>query len=154
MFKKMRRADRQLSRPEADAILAKGIYGVLLLIGENGYPYGVPVNYVYMNNAIYFHCALEGAKLDCIRACNKVSFCVVTEAVPLPEQLSTRYQSAIAFGTAREVSSDEKMPVLMALLKKYAREFLEKGKERALNSLYRTAVIAISLDNVTGKARS
>lgn len=64
MFYEMRRKDRLLTEKEAKEILSEGEYGVLSTIGEDGYPYGVPVNYVYLNDSIYFHCAADvGHKL-------------------------------------------------------------------------------------------
>lgn len=62
MFKQMRRKEREIENIEAEEILKNGEYGVLSTVGENGYSYGVPLSYVYLNNSINFHCALEGQK--------------------------------------------------------------------------------------------
>jgi len=90
---------------EADVIrLLEGQdYGVLSTASTDGYAYGVPLNYVYINNSIYFHCAVEGHKTDNITVNNKVSFCVVGEIEVLPDKFSTRYQSVIVFGLIEEV---------------------------------------------------
>lgn len=84
MFRKMRRQDRKLTTEKTKALLKKSEYGVLATIGDDEYPYAVPLHYVYHNNAIYIHCASEGEKLDGIRKNTKVSFCVVgpTEVIP------------------------------------------------------------------------
>lgn len=69
----MRKKDRAIDITEALEILNKGEYGILSIITNEGYPYGVPLNYVYIDNCIYFHCAIEGQKLDSIKSNNKVS---------------------------------------------------------------------------------
>ena len=76
MFKEMRRKDRMLTKEELLDIMATAEYGVLSTVGEDGWPYGVPVNFVYNGGKIYFHAALTGQKLDNILFNNKVSFCV------------------------------------------------------------------------------
>ena len=154
MFPDMRQQKRQLSRPEAEEILAQGTYGVLSLNGGDGYPYGVPLSYVYLGNSIYLHCAREGRKLSHIRRDPRVSFCVVGEAYPLPDKFSMQYRSAMAFGQASEVKDEEKLPVLLAFLEKYSTaEYLEKGREYAVKSLEKTMVIRIEIEHLTGKAR-
>ncbi len=155
MFKELRRHDRELSRSETEDILVKGSYGVLSMNGADDYAYGVPLSYVYMDNCLYFHCALEGQKLSCIRHNNKVTFCVVGEANPLPNEFSMQYKSAIVFGKATEVNNDEKLAALVALVEKYANDndYIVKGKQYALNSLHKTAVVRIDIEHMTGKAR-
>ena len=64
MFQEMRRQDRGLNRPQAEEILATGWFGVLSMNGGGDYAYGVPFSYVYLQNRIYLHCALQGKKLD------------------------------------------------------------------------------------------
>ena len=77
MNEKMRRKDRETTEERAYEILKNGEYGILSTIGEDGYPYGVPVNFAVECNKIYFHCAPEGYKLECLRENPKVSFTVV-----------------------------------------------------------------------------
>lgn len=152
MFGEMRRKDREIGADEAASILKKGEYGVLSTMGENGYAYGVPLSYVYIDNCIYFHCAVEGHKLDNIRNDDKVSFCVVGRTELFPEKFSTIYESVIVFGKAAEVYDDEKSRAFTALLEKYANEYLEKGKEYIKKADSKTKVIRISIDHITGKA--
>ena len=77
MFREMRRSKQQLSQEETEAVLTRGTSGVLSVLGDGGYPYGVPLSYVYHDGKLYFHWALSGHKLDAVRACPKASFCVV-----------------------------------------------------------------------------
>jgi uncharacterized protein len=156
MFQPMRQKDRELSRQEAEAILIKGLYGVLSMSGGDDYGYGVPLSYVYQDNSIYLHCAVEGKKLACIRRNNKVSFCVVGEAEPMPDKFTMKYESAIAFGTAIEVrDQDEKVRTLIDLVKKYYTDpdRIEKGKEVAASHAPKTVVLRLDIDHLTGKAR-
>ncbi len=157
MYTEMRLKKRQLSRPEAEDILARGLYGVLSLNGgSDGYAYGVPLSYTYQENKIYLHGALEGKKLDLLRRNNKVSFCVVLEAEPLADKYTMKYRSAIGFGTSHEVEDrDEKLAALIALVEKYYRDrdHIERGKKVAAESLDRTTVIRLDLDHLTGKVR-
>lgn len=152
MFRQMRRKDRQLGKEEAMELLQQGVYGVLSMVGENGYGYGVPLNYAYRDNAIYFHCAKEGFKLDNMNRNEKVSFCVVTEATVLAKTFTTKYASCIAFGRAKEVTGDEKAMGLFALIEKYSPEFLEEGKAYIGRALDVTHVFKMEIEEMTGKA--
>lgn len=153
MFKEMRRKDRYIDNEQAIQLLRKGQYGVLSTVGENGYAYGVPLNYVYDRGNIYFHCAAEGSKLNNIVYNNKVSFCVVGNTEPIPDKFSYRYESVIVFGQAMEVYDKEKEEALVALIKKYSGEFIEKGMEYIKKDGIKTKVIKINIDHLTGKAR-
>lgn len=153
MHRNVRRKDRELSVESAARLLAEGEYGVLATAGMDEQAYGVPLNYVYKNNCLYFHCAPEGHKLDNIRANNKVSFCVVGRARILPEKFTTAYESAVAFGTASEAQGDEKHGALLSLVEKYSPGFMEEGKKTIDKYIKMTTVIKIDINHITGKAR-
>lgn len=154
MFKQMRRKDRQLDLEQTIKVLENGEYGVLSVTGENGYAYGVPLSYVYFDNAVYFHGAKTGSKLDAIQNNNKVSFCVVGKTKVLPDKFSTNYESTIVFGIAKEVFEQEKNNVLLELIKKYSKEYIEQGKEYIERAAENTKVIKIDINHVSGKGRS
>lgn len=151
-FRKMRRNDKQVHDDLVNEILKKGEYGVLSLTGDNGYPYGVPVNYAYHEDAIYFHCAKIGHKLDAIKKDNRVSFCVVTDTELLPEDFTTKYKSVIAFGRAKDVDGEEKKMALMLLIKKYSSGYMVKGREYVAKEASGTVIIKISIEHIKGKA--
>lgn len=153
MFKEMRRKDRELSNIEALALLEEGNYMVLSTLSRDGYCYGVPLHYVFINDSIYFHCAIEGHKLENIAYNDKVSICVVGKAEVVPEKFTTNYESVIAFGRAKEVKGDEKEIALIALIGKYSPEHISEGREYIKRASDRTKVIGISLERITGKAR-
>lgn len=153
MFREMRRKDRKLGKEEIFEILKKGEYGIFSTISQNGYPYGLPVNYVYTNGSIYFHCAVEGHKLDNIKNNDKVSFCVVGPTQILPDKFSTKYESVIVFGRAIEVSGDEKNRALLELINKYSPDYIEQGKEYIQKKNKDSKVIKIKTEHITGKGR-
>lgn len=153
MFREIRRSDRKIETIEAIEILKKCKYGILSTVSDDGYAYGVPLSYVYMDNNIYFHCAIEGHKLDNIKKNNKVSFCVVGDVETIPEKFTTKYESVIVFGEAAEVYGDEKNKALIGFLEKYSNQYVNEGKEYIKKAYCRTKVIKISIDHITGKAR-
>lgn len=91
----MRRKDREINQQEAADLLDKAEYGLLSTVDRDGQPYGVPLSYFYKENAIYFHCAVDGQKLDNIRDNAKVSFCAIGRTKVLPETFGTLYESVI-----------------------------------------------------------
>lgn len=153
MFASMRRSDRQISAGDAIGILEKCEYGVLSTVSQENFPYGVPLSYVYADGNVYFHCANEGYKLDNIAVTSKVSFCVVGHKQTLPEKFTTSYESVIVFGQAMIVQGQEKQAALLALVNKYAPDYLDKGKAYAQNSSEKTTVVKIAVEHMTGKAR-
>lgn len=153
MIREMRRKDKKLTIDESIEILKNNAYGVLSTVSENGYPYGVPVNYIYFNNSIYFHGADKGHKLDNISNDDRVSFCVVGDTKVLPDQFNTKYESVIVFGRVTEVNKDEKSMALIEFLKKYSEDFMEKGKEYIQEAGKVTKVMKINIDHISGKAK-
>lgn len=153
MYREMRRSDRAITPEEAYEILVNGEYGILSLAGDDGQPYGVPISYAVVENVIYVHAAKTGQKLDLIAQNSKVAFTVVGKTTVLPGKFSTEYESVMAFGTATEISGDEKEDALYALIKKYSPDFLEEGKAYINRAGDATTVIKIVIDHYTGKAR-
>ena len=84
MLPEMRRKAQQLPPAEAEAILRAGSSGVLALAGAEGYPYALPISYVYHEGRLYFHCALTGHKLDAVARCPKASLCVIAQDDVVP----------------------------------------------------------------------
>jgi nitroimidazol reductase NimA-like FMN-containing flavoprotein (pyridoxamine 5'-phosphate oxidase superfamily) len=81
MFRKMRRFKQQVSEAECIDILKSTKRGVLSVIGDDGYPYGMPINHYYCeeDGKLYFHGAKAGHKIDAIKSCDKASYCVYNE---------------------------------------------------------------------------
>lgn len=152
MFREMRRKDKMKSREEAVQILTECTNGVLSVIGDEGYPYGVPVSYVYKDEKIYFHCASVGHKLDAIKAEPKVSFTVVGADNVAPEEFTTSYKSVVCFGKASIADSDEaKMGALNIIREKYSGDFPEEGAAYIEKFWDKTTVVIIEIEHMTGK---
>ena len=151
MMRKMRRTDKKIGSDEAVNLLSDCEYGVLSTVGSDGQPYGVPLNYVYRDHCIYFHCALTGHKIDNLEDNPKVSFCVVGDTKVLPSEFSSHYVSAIAFGVASEAQGTERYNGLKWLLEKYSPEFMEEGKQFIEKHDKATKVIKIEIQHVSGK---
>jgi len=153
MFREIRLNDSVVDDEKAVEIIKNGSYGVLSTIGEDGYPYGVPLNYTYFNNCICFHCAQEGHKLENIDYNRKVSFCVVTKSEVLGNEFDTDYESAIAFGKATVITDDsEKKDILLSVLKKYSADYLKAGNNYMKKYWDETKVIKIKIEHLSGKA--
>lgn len=151
-FRPMRRFRQQLSDDESVGILKKATSGTLALLGDNGYPYAVPISYVYAEGKLYFHSALSGHKVDAIRNCNKASFCVIEQDIIHPKEYTTYFRSVIAFGRIHIVEDDvEKLSAARLLSERYNpgddegfQKELEKGFARML-------AIRFDIEHLTGK---
>ena len=149
----MRRKDREIPKNDAMEILRKGEFGVLSMSTPSNHGYGVPLNYVISGNDIYFHCAKDGYKLECLKSNNKVSFCVVGKTEVLPSKFAMMYESAIVFGFAEVVIADEKYRALVKLLEKYSSGYIKEVNEYIETYIDNVIVIKISIDSITGKRR-
>ena len=122
--------------------------------GSDGYPYAVPLNYVYdeREKKIFFHSARSGHKLDAIRENEKVSFCVIGKDQLVPEEYTTYFSSVIVFGRARVLSDDsQKRRTLRLLADKYVGDPLEKV-DAEIDRFYDTVImVEISVEHMTGK---
>ena len=111
------------------------------------------MSYSYTGNVIYFHCAIEGHKVENLRKNNRVSFCVVGKTEVLPEKFSTRYESAIVFGKAFELTDDEKHKGLLEIVKKYSPGFIKEGLQYIENAVHKARVYKIVIESISGKSR-
>ena len=109
MFREMARKKQSLSKEQIDRILANEKRGVLSVHGENGYPYGLPINYWYdpETGNIYFHSGKKGHKIDAIRNNNKASFCVYDAGYRKDGHWALNISSVIVFGTLHPVPAGE-----------------------------------------------
>lgn len=154
MTKPLRRDDRRLDDTAAMALLKRGEYGILSTVDHHRRPYGIPVNYVVMEERIFFHCATEGQKLVNITTNQDVSFCVVGRTELIPEKFSTRYESVVVSGAA-DIVDDQvlKKNALRALVAKYAPDHTSAGEHYIDKLMDKTAVVGITISHLAGKAR-
>lgn len=153
----MRRKDRISPEGEAEALLERGEYGILSMVGPDGQPYGIPLSYVVVNGAVCFHCALKGRKIDHLAAEGRVSFTVVdqTELVHDPKTgFGTYYESAVVFGNAAPVTNEaERTSILLALCEKYFPGQREDAQKEIDATGKATGVYKIEILHLSGKMR-
>lgn len=151
-FRKMRRFRQQLTKSECNAILSMGTSGTLALLGDNGYPYAVPISYVYTDGKLYFHSAKTGHKVDAIRQHDKASFCVIAADDIHPSEFTTYFRSVIAFGKIQIIESeDERMHAASLLGVRYNPgddAGLQKELEKGLSHML---ILQLDIEHLTGK---
>lgn len=152
-MRSIRDPHKQVTHDEALAILGQAEYGVLSTVDKDGYPYGLPLHHIVLNNAIYLHCALEGHILDNISDNNRVCFTAVGYSELLPSAFTANYESVIAFGKANLVEGSEKVGMLEALVRKYSPEYYDKGLKVIDSFKDKCSVIRIDVEHITGKKK-
>ena len=153
MFKEMRRHKQLLNAEETAAVLNRGTSGVLALSGEDGYPYAVPLSYVFDGEKLYFHSAKAGHKLEALRRCPKASFCVIDQDQVVPPEYTTYFRSVIAFGRTRILEDEaEKQAAIWLLAEKYcpgdSPEHRQEAIRREAGGL---CLVSLSIEHMTGK---
>lgn len=150
MARTMRRFKQLLSAEDMERILRNGKYCVMAVSGDDGYPYAVPINYVYDGTSIYIHSAAQGHKIDALRRNPKCSLCIVDKDDVIPAEFSSYFRSVIVFGTACFVeSTDEKIAALRLLGGKYSPGI---DPEAEIARFIKTvSIVRIDIDSVTGK---
>ncbi|MGI5898736.1 MAG: pyridoxamine 5'-phosphate oxidase family protein [Christensenellales bacterium] len=152
MFREMRLSKRKASDAEAERLLSEGVWGVLAVLGDGGYPYAVPLNYAYENGRIYFHCAKEGHKTDAIAENEKLSFCVVECANVMPKEFTSLYRSVIAFGKGRVIEDEgERLRAIRLINAKYSPGLEEEGEEVIKRTWRRFDIVEIKVEHMTCK---
>ena len=153
MFREMRRKKQILSNKENIEILEKGTSGILALLGDNEYPYAVPVSYVYDNSRIYFHGAKAGHKIDAIRKCSKASFCVIARDEIFPEKYTTIFKSVIVFGKIRILEDENEMreAVERLAVKYHPTDSIENRNQEITREWKALCMMELSVEHMTGK---
>ncbi len=151
-FRPMRRKVQQLDTASAEAILRAATSGVLSLIGDGGYPYGVPLSYVYHDGHIYFHSAIEGHKVDAIRNNDRASFTVIGRDEVLPQLYTSNFASVICFGHIHIVSDEAERCQALRLLGQRYNPGDEPGLAREMShGAGRTLVLRFDIQHLSGK---
>ena len=152
MFREMRRKNQLLTDEECIEILNSSTSGTLALLGDNDYPYSVPISYVYNDGKLYFHSALTGHKIDAINMHSKASFCVIAQDKVVPEKYTTYFRSVIAFGKICVIDNDaEKLRAIEILAEKYSPQLVEGRKKEIEDNFSRMCMIELDIEHMTGK---
>ena len=150
-FRPMRRFKQELPAEECVEILKEAYRGFLSVCGENGYPYTIPINFVYEDGHIYFHCARQGHKMDAIKECNKACFTVLGEPVQEPDDWWFHVRSVICRGQISVVEDEaEHLSKLQLLGSKYFPDGYDKEEDIRRNGT-RAAVLDLRIDHMSGK---
>ena len=154
MFYEMRRKKQQLSAENCIEILEKNTSGVLAVYNGE-YPYAVPLSYVYDReaNALYFHCAKVGNKLNAIKNCANVSFCVTDQDFVVPEKYTTYFRSVIVFGKAEIMENEaEILAAIEKLALKYHPTDSKENRDDAIKrEIGAMCMVKIGIAHMTGK---
>lgn len=153
MFRPMRRWKQQLSDEECIAILKNEPRGILSVLGDDGYPYGIPMNHWYCeaDGKLYFHGAKTGHKIDAISKCDKVSYCVHDEGYREEGQWPLHIKSVVVFGKIQPVTDDAKvLEICTHLCQKFTddKAYLEHELK---HSLPKVLCLALTPEHMTGK---
>ena len=153
MFREVRRFKQRLNRDECLEILKQTKRGILSVNGDEGYPYGVPLNHYYDEETgkIYFHGASRGHKVDSIRKDSRVSFCVYDDGYRKEGDWALSFKSVIVFGTIREVEDPE---LILRICRELSYKFTSDNEYiegEISNSGQRVLVHELTIEHVTGK---
>lgn len=156
MFRKMRRAKQQVTDEECKRILAEEKRGAFSVIGDEGYPYVVPINFYYDESAnrIYLHSAKSGHKIDAIKTCDKVCFTTWNQGFKTENSWELNPTSVVVFGRARLLNNEDRADwedALRRLAAKYYPTQEEVDAEMESQAAHVVQMIAIDIEHMTGK---
>lgn len=153
MFREVSRGKQQLRKEECIEILKNTKRGILSVIGEEDYPYGMPLNHYYNegDHCLYFHSGKQGYRIECLRKNDKVSFCVMDEGYQNEGEWALNFQSVICFGRFEVVEDYEES---MEIVRKLSAKFTDDTKlieDDIQRTGRKTLVFRIRIEHMTGK---
>ena len=153
-MRSMRRKDRELSRDLALSVADKCAYSTVATINEDGSPYCIPLSLARKGEWLYFHTAKEGHKIDNLRRSNKVCVSCAGEIKVVPGDFSIEFESAVINGIASEVTDEEeKISALRLISIRYTPDNMAAFDKEVKQSLDKTGVWKIHIDDISGKAK-
>ncbi len=169
-FREMRRAAQELDHNACLEMIQRATSGVLSVIGDGGYPYGVPLSFVYVDGKtgsaedpaaagdgsigkFYFHCAKTGHKIDALRACDKACFTIIDRDDVVADEFTTYFKSVIAFGHVRILETREEiMPAIRMLADRYSPDESDEKKSAEIDREFAgLAMLELTVEHMTGK---
>ena len=153
MIKQARRIQQALSKEEINEVLLRNSSGVLSLIDENGNPYGVPLNYVFVKNKLIFHTLKIGYKIDLINKNENCAFTIIDKDDIVEKDYTSLYQSVIIQGTIKVISDPQ---LIIGYINSFTDKFVhndnldERSKiiERTMNRL---VILELTINQISGK---
>ena len=153
MFREMRRYKQQISEEGCIQILKEQPRGILSVLGDDDYPYGIPLDHYYCDGRLYFHCAKTGHKLDAVRKHDKVNYCVMDDGFRKEGDWALNIKSVVVFGRVRVVDDKEndlKVKIATGLCRKFTDDDAYLQKELT-HALPRAAFLELTPEHMTGK---
>lgn len=153
MFRELTRKNRALSRDNCTELLRTETRGVLSVIGDGGYPYGTPMNHYYCeeDGCIYFHCGRVGHRLDALKACDKVSFCVCEQGSRAPGEWAYTVRSVVVFGRMEIIDDmDTVRRIAVPLSRKFTGDeaYIQNEIDRSAKG---TLILKLTPEHISGK---
>ena len=153
MFRSIRKKKNEISVDKAKALLHSSRRGVLAVNGDDGYPYAIPINYLYdeENEKIIFHGAKAGHKVDALKKNDKICFTVFGNEMVKEEAWAPFLQSVVVFGRCHLVESQEDA---IALVKKFAAKYypnMDMVNEEVALSGRAVQMFEIQIEHLSGK---
>ena len=153
MFRELVRKKQRISKEECIQLLKEELRGVLSVQGDDGYPYGLPINHYYHedDSCLYFHSGMTGHKIDAIRRCGKASFCVYDQGFRREGEWALNIKSVIVFGRIEIIEDKETIyDISRKLSHKFTRDDAYIEKE-ITHSGPRTLMFRLVPEHMTGK---
>lgn len=153
MFREMLRARQQISQAECFELLKQEKRGVLSVLGDDEYPYGVPINHYYneQDGKLYFHGGKKGHKIDAIRRHNKASFCVYDSGYRREGEWALNIRSVIVFGRIELVEDREQVYEISRLLSRKFTDDEAYIQAEIDRSGPGTLMFSLTPEHITGK---
>lgn len=153
MFRELIRQNKKLSMDECVHVLKTEKRGILSVNGDNGYPYGMPMNHWYNeeDGKVYFHCGNVGHRLDALKKDNKVSFCTYDEGYHNPGQWALNVKSVIVFGKIEIIDDVDR---IVDITTKLSYKFTQDDayiKDEIARNIHRTLLLVLTPEHICGK---
>lgn len=151
MFRPMRRIGQALYAEEVDRVLTQAPRGVLAVHGEDGYPYAFPMNFLFLDGKLYFHCAKAGHKLDALNADDRASFCVMDQGYRRKGEWALNIRSVVIFGHVTKVDDPDRAQYIARLLGQKYYPTAQEAEVELDKAMDRVQILELSVDHMTGK---
>ena len=152
MFRELHRKNKEISVDECISLLKSEKRGVLSVVGDGGYPYGMPMNHYYSDDGnIYFHCGRVGHRLDALENCNKVCFCVYDNGIKNGNEWALTIKSVIVFGRVEIIDNTD---VVTDISDKLSRKFTDDEayiKNEIECFAHETLILKLTPKHICGK---
>lgn len=153
MFRELKRKNKQISMQDCIQVLKNETRGVLSVLGDGGYPYGMPMNHWYNeeDGKLYFHCGKAGHRLDALKAHNKVSFCTYDKGYRNEGDWAWNVKSVIVFGTVEIIDG---LDTIIDITTKLSYKFTQDEnyiKEEIERSVHGTLLLCLTPEHICGK---